>query len=94
MISGATNNDDQVEVPDFMRALGPEVVDAVWTAVEGLIPPQSENHPLGCHRPRDPDRLRFRGILIRLVTGASWVDIEQILDRQASDTTPRSRRDE
>ncbi len=35
-----------------------------------------------------------RGILIRLVTGASWVDIEAILDHQVSDTTLRARRDE
>ena len=39
-------------------------------------------------------RLRFRGILIRLVTGASWVDIEVILDHQVSDTRLRARRDE
>jgi hypothetical protein len=41
-----------------------------------------------------PDRVCFRGLLIRLVTGASWVDIEAILDHQASDTTLRARRDE
>jgi hypothetical protein len=40
------------------------------------------------------DRLCFRGILVRLVTGASWVDIEAILDHQVSDTTLRARRDE
>jgi hypothetical protein len=33
-------------------------------------------------------------MLIRLVTGASWVDIEAILDHQVSDTTLRARRDE
>lgn len=77
-----------------MRALDPEVVDAVWAAVEPLLPPPDRSHPLGCHRPRVPDRLCFRGILIRLVTGASWVDIEAILDRQVSDTTLRARRDE
>lgn len=77
-----------------MRALEPEVVNTVWTAVEGLLPRRQEVHPLGCHRPRVPDRLCFWGILIRLVTGASWVDIEQILDRNVSDTTLRSRRDE
>jgi hypothetical protein len=38
--------------------------------------------------------LCFRGILIRLVTGASWVDVEAILDHQFSDTTLRARRDE
>jgi hypothetical protein len=41
-----------------------------------------------------PDRLCFRGIIIRLVTGASWVDIEAILEHRVSDTTLRARRDE
>ena len=77
-----------------MRALEPEVVDAVWTAVKALLPPPQDTHPLGCHRRRISDRLCFRGILIRLVTGASWVDIEAILDHQVSDTTLRARRDE
>ena len=77
-----------------MRALEPEVVDVVWHAIEGLVPAPVDAHPLGCHRRRVPDRLCFRGILIRLVTGASWVDIEAILDHQVSDTTLRARRDE
>jgi transposase len=77
-----------------MRALEPEVVDAIWAAVEPLLPRLVDRHPLGCHRPRMPDRLCFWGILIRLVTGASWVDIEAILDHQVSDTTLRARRDE
>ncbi len=77
-----------------MRALEPEVADIVWQVVQGLLPLPVRSHPLGCHRPRVPDRLCFRGILIRLVTGASWVDIEAILDRQVSDTTLRTRRDE
>jgi transposase len=77
-----------------MRALEREVVDAIWAAIEPLLPPPPRTHPLGCHRPRVPDQLCFRGILLRLVTGASWVDIEAILDHQVSDTTLRTRRDE
>ena len=77
-----------------MRALEPEVVDAIWAGIEGLLPVPEDHHPLGCHRRRVSDRLCFRGILIRLVTGASWVDIEAMLDHQVSDTTLRSRRDE
>lgn len=77
-----------------MRALDREVVDALWATIEPLLPRPERTHPLGCHRPRVPDRLCFRGLLIRLVTGASWVDIEAILDHQVSDTTLRSRRDE
>ena len=78
-----------------MRALEREVVDAIWASIEPLLPPPPTTpHPLGCHRPRVPDRLCFWGILIRLTTGSSWVDIEAILDRQVSDTTLRARRDE
>jgi hypothetical protein len=34
------------------------------------------------------------GLLVRLVTGSSWVDIEAILEHRVSDTTLRARRDE
>jgi transposase len=77
-----------------MRALEPEVVEVIWQAIEPLIPSPPRTHPLGCHRPRIPDRLCFWGMLIRLVTGASWVDIEAILDHRVSDTTLRTRRNE
>jgi len=78
-----------------MRAFDAEVVDAVWAAVEPLIPARtSDQHPLGCHRPRVPDRVCFEGILIRLVTGCAWVDVEHLLGNQVSDTTLRDRRDE
>jgi transposase len=91
---GAPNQQQQVEVPYIMRALEPEVVEVIWKTVEPLLPPRNDSHPLGCHRPRVPDRLCFWGILIRLVTGSSWVDIEAILEHQVSDTTLRARRDE
>ena len=77
-----------------MRALDPEVVDAVWEAVAELVAVPSDTHPLGCHRSRISDRVCFRGILIRLVTGCSWEDAERLLDGAVSDTTLRSRRDD
>jgi transposase len=77
----------------IMRAVDPEVVDAVWAAIEPLVP-EPPDHTLGCHRPRVPDRVCFHGILIRLVTGCSWVTVEFLLDGQVSDTTLRARRDE
>lgn len=77
-----------------MRALERDVFDAVWATIEPRLPRPPRTHPLGCHRPRVSDRLCFRGILIRLVTGCSWVDVEAILDHQVSDTTLRARRDE
>ena len=77
-----------------MRALEPEVVNAVWEAVEALIPSREVNHPMGGHRPRIPDRVCSQGILIRLVTGCSWVSAEHLLGGVVSDTTLRARRDE
>ncbi|HEY5109320.1 MAG TPA: IS5 family transposase [Acidimicrobiales bacterium] len=68
--------------------------DVVWTAVEPLLPPPKKTHPLGCHRRRVSDRTCFRAMLIRLVTGCSWVDAEQLVGGEVSDTTLRSRRDE
>ena len=76
------------------RAMDPEVADAIWAAIEPILPIPVDEHPLGCHNPRVPDRVCFRGILIRLVTGASWVDIEAIMNFEVSDTTLRARRDE
>jgi transposase len=77
-----------------MRALELEVVDAVWAAIESLLPPRQQTHPLGCHNPRISDRVCFEGILIRLVTGCSWETTEQLMGHVVSDTTLRTRRDE
>ena len=76
-----------------MRALERDVQDAVWHAIEGLLP-DPPSHPLGCLRPRTDDRLVSRGIPMRLTTGPSWRDIESILHFQVSDTTVRTRRNE
>ena len=76
------------------RALDPEVVEVVWRTIEPILPPPDCSHPLGCHNPRVSDRLCFRAMLIRLVTGSSWTDIEAILNFEVSDTTLRRRRDE
>jgi transposase len=77
----------------IMLALHPRVVDAVWAAVEPLIPlHRPKPHPLGCHRRRIPDRVCFEGILRRLVTGCSWDVAGRISG--AGETTLRRRRDE
>ena len=77
-----------------MRAFDPEVVNALWSAIEPLIPVRSDHHPLGCHRPRKSDRDCFEVMLVRLVTGCSWVDAERLTKGVVSDTTARQRRDE
>jgi transposase len=77
-----------------MRALDPEVVDAVWFAIEALVPVPEDTHPLGCHRPRASDRDCFEVMLVREVTGCSWEDAERLCGNKVSDTTARERRDE
>ena len=77
-----------------MRAFDPEVVNAIWAAIEPLIPEPIDDHPLGCHRRRAPDRDCFEVILVRLATGCSWQDAERLCGCRVSDTTVRARRDE
>ena len=77
-----------------MRALDPEVLDAVWAAIGPLVPLVVEVHPLGCHRPRCSDRDCFEVMLVRLSTGCSWEDAERLCGNKVSDTTVRTRRDE
>lgn len=77
-----------------MRALDAEVFDAIWSAVEPLVPTPIERHPLGCHRRRASDRACFEVIYVRLVCGCSWEDAERLCGGAVSDTTVRTRRDE
>ena len=77
-----------------MRALEPEVANAVREAVEALIPSREVSHPMGGHRTRIPDRICFQGIRIRPVTGCLWVSAEHLSGGAVSDTTLRARRDE
>lgn len=77
-----------------MRAFVKEVADAVYDTIKGFIPDVVDNHPKGGHRPRIGDRIVFHVILIRLVTGCSWVDAEALNSWAVSDTTVRARRDE
>jgi hypothetical protein len=82
------------EVSSIMRAFDPEVFDVVWSAVEPLVPDPVDSHPLGCHRRRAPARACFEVIVIRLVTGCSWVDAECLAGCVVSDTTVCTRRNE
>jgi transposase len=77
-----------------MRALDPEVLTAIWAAIEALVPVPDDTHPLGCHRQRVDDRACFKVMLVRLVTGCSWVDAEALCANLVSDTTVRARRDQ
>ncbi len=45
--------------------------DALWARMAPLTP-RSKPHPLGCHRPRIPDRVAMDAILLVLRTGMQW----------------------
>lgn len=51
------------------------IPDALWGRLEPLIPPPPpppKPHPLGCHRPRVPDRKAMDAIFFVLRTGCPW----------------------
>src|SRR3954454_11230087 len=75
-----------------MLALHPRVVDAMWSAIELRLPAVVDEHPLGCHRRRVPDRMCFEAILFRLVAGCSWDVVGRL--GKGSETTLRRRRTE
>jgi len=45
--------------------------DELWARMEPLLPPRPP-HPLGCHRPRVPDRAALDAIFFVLRTGCQW----------------------
>jgi transposase len=67
------------------------IIGPIWDQLQALLPPRSVVHPLGCHRPRVPDRIVFDKLVQVLVFGCAY---ERIADTTCSATTLRRRRDE
>jgi transposase len=63
----------------------------LWVQVAALLPVRRVHHPLGCHRPRIPDRIVFDKLIQVLVFGCGY---RRIADHTCSATTLRRRRDE
>ena len=75
-----------------MPALEPYIIEPIWQQFLALLPSgEKANHPLGCHRPRIPDRIVFEKLVQVLVFGCAY---RRIADEQCSATTLRRRRDE
>ncbi|WP_136314277.1 IS5 family transposase [Actinomyces procaprae] len=74
-----------------MPALPSSLMDPLWVQFSTLLPEHVDNHPLGCHRPRIPDRVVFDKLVQVLVLGAAY---EKIADITCSAATIRRRRDE
>lgn len=74
-----------------MPAIQPYIIEPVWQQFLALLPEREVDHPLGCHRPRIPDRVVFEKLLQVLVFGCAYW---RIADEECSATTLRRRRDE
>jgi transposase len=74
-----------------MPAVSPYIIDPIWEQFEALLPERENDHPLGCHNPRIPERVVFDKLVQVLVFGCAY---ERIADESCSATTIRRRRDE
>ena len=74
-----------------MPALPPYLIEPIFEQFSALLPERRTNHPLGCHRPRVPDRVVFEKLVQVLVFGCAY---HRIADESCSATTLRDRRDE
>jgi transposase len=72
-------------------ALPSSILEPLWVQVTALLPARQVHHPLGCHRPRIPDRVVFDKLVQVLVFGCGY---RRIADHTCSATTLRRRRDE
>jgi transposase len=72
-------------------ALPSSILEPLWVQVSALLPARQVQHPLGCHRPRIPDRIVFDKLIQILVFGCGY---RRIADASCSATTLRRRRDE
>jgi transposase len=72
-------------------ALPPSILEPLWDQFAALLPHRDDAHPLGCHRPRIPDRVIFDKLIQVLVFGCGY---RRIADHTCSATTLRRRRDE
>ena len=74
-----------------MPALPPYIIEPIWQQFAALLPEREVDHPLGCHRPRIPDRVVFEKLVQVLVFGCAY---RRIADEGCSATTLRDRRNE
>ena len=74
-----------------MPALQPYIIEPLWEQFRSLLPERNVEHPLGCHRPRVPDRVVFEKLVAVLVFGCAYW---RVADEGCSATTIRRRRDE
>jgi hypothetical protein len=76
-------------------ALPPYLTEPIFEQFCALLPERKTNHPLGCHKPRIPDRVVFEKLVQILLFGCAYERIaERIADDSCSQSTLRRRGDE
>jgi hypothetical protein len=74
-----------------MPALPPYIMEAIFEQLLALLPERVVHHPLGCHKPRIPDRVILEKLVQILVFGCAY---RRIAEEGCSATAIRDRRDE
>ena len=74
-----------------MPAIRAYIIEPIWEQFVALLPERKVEHPLGCHKPRIPDRTVFEKLVQVLLFGCAYW---RIADESCSATTLRRRRDE
>ena len=74
-----------------MPALPPYLIEPIFEQFLALLPDRVVHHPLGCHKPRIPDRVILEKLVQILVFGCAY---RRIAEEGCSATAIRDRRDE
>ena len=74
-----------------MPALPPYIIEPIFEQFLALLPDRVVHHPLGCHKPRIPDRVILEKLVQILVFGCAY---RRIAEEGCSATAIRDRRDE
>jgi hypothetical protein len=72
-------------------ALPPYIIEPIFEQFLALLPDRVVHHPLGCHKPRIPDRVILEKLVQVLVFGCAY---RRIAEEGCSATAIRDRRDE
>jgi hypothetical protein len=74
-----------------MPALPPYIMEPIFEQFLALLPDRVVHHPLGCHKPRTPDRVILEKLVQILVFGCAY---RRIAEEGCSATAIRDRHDE
>jgi hypothetical protein len=92
-LSGSCLDFPTKEQEEPVPAIQSYFIEPIWEQFSALLPQREVvDHPLGCHKPRIPDRIVFEKFVQILVFGCAYWRIAD--EECCSETTLRRRRDE